>query len=229
MSSAAPATQSWRRSHRRPVPFPLPRPGLPRPRQAGTRQSECRRPLRQDPVHPAAHCPTCKARFSERKGTPLFASTLPWRRGSRPFEVVSRDRSVAYAQAATEGTSQAEQVADRCHLLKYLREAVERVLDRHSADVDAALKTTETPRNGPATRRSPRPARRHRPSNRPPPSTAERTASGIAATPGRTAEASEANRPVQASPRAPPPGPLVPPDRTRTGPVADVGLPLPTA
>jgi transposase len=59
--------------------------------------------------------------------------------------VISRDRSSAYAQAATEGASQAEQVADRWHLLKNLREAVERVLERHSAVVDAALKTPETP------------------------------------------------------------------------------------
>jgi DNA-binding CsgD family transcriptional regulator len=59
--------------------------------------------------------------------------------------MVSRDRSGVYAQAATEGASQAEQVADRWHLLKNLPEVVERVLERYSAVVDAALKTTETP------------------------------------------------------------------------------------
>jgi hypothetical protein len=59
--------------------------------------------------------------------------------------MVSRDRSGAYAQAATEGASQAEQVADRWHLLKNVREAVERVLERYATVVDAALKTTETP------------------------------------------------------------------------------------
>jgi transposase len=68
-----------------------------------------------------------------------------WLKAHPGVEVVSRDRSAAYAQAATEGASQAEQVADRWHLLKNLREAVERVLERHSAVVDAALKTTETP------------------------------------------------------------------------------------
>src|SRR5262249_23079590 len=68
-----------------------------------------------------------------------------WLKAHPGVEVISRDRSAAYAQAATEGASQAEQVADRWHLLKNLREAVERVLERHSAVVDAALKTTETP------------------------------------------------------------------------------------
>jgi transposase len=70
-----------------------------------------------------------------------------WLKTHPGVEVVSRDRSAAYAQAATEGASQAEQVADRWHLLKNLREAVERVLERHSAVVNAALKTTEPARD----------------------------------------------------------------------------------
>jgi transposase len=59
--------------------------------------------------------------------------------------VVSRDRSAAYAQAATEGAPQAGQVADRWHLLKNLREAVEQVLQRHSAAINAAIKALEAP------------------------------------------------------------------------------------
>jgi transposase len=68
-----------------------------------------------------------------------------WLKDHPGIEVISRDRSGAYAQAATGGASQAEQVADRWHLLKNLREAVERVLERHSTVVDAALKIAETP------------------------------------------------------------------------------------
>ena len=68
-----------------------------------------------------------------------------WLKAHPGVEVVSRDRSQTYTQAATEGASQAQQVADRWHLLKNLREAIERVFERHSAVLDAALKTTEPP------------------------------------------------------------------------------------
>ena len=68
-----------------------------------------------------------------------------WLKAHPGIEVVSRDRSATYAQAATEGASQAVQVADRWHLLKNLREAVERVLERHSAVINAALKALEAP------------------------------------------------------------------------------------
>jgi len=45
-----------------------------------------------------------------------------WLKAHPTIEVVGRDRSAAYAQAATEGASQAKQVADRWHLLKKARE-----------------------------------------------------------------------------------------------------------
>jgi transposase len=68
-----------------------------------------------------------------------------WLKAHPGVEVVSRDRSATYAQAATEGASGAAQVADRWHLLKNLREAVEQVLQRHSAAIHAALKALEAP------------------------------------------------------------------------------------
>lgn len=64
-----------------------------------------------------------------------------WLKDHPGVEVVSRDRSSTYAQAATEGASQAAQVADRWHLLKNLREAVERLFERHSAAVAEAVKS----------------------------------------------------------------------------------------
>jgi transposase len=68
-----------------------------------------------------------------------------WLKDHPGIEVISRDRSATYAEAATEGASQAKQVADRWHLLKNLREAVESVLERHSAAIHAALKALEAP------------------------------------------------------------------------------------
>ena len=48
-------------------------------------------------------------------------------------EVISRDRSPAYADGATRGAPMAVQVADRFHLLQNLRDAVQRVLEQHLA------------------------------------------------------------------------------------------------
>jgi transposase len=47
-------------------------------------------------------------------------------------EVLSRDRWAAFAEAATEAAPQAWQVVDRFHLLKNVREALERFLDRYA-------------------------------------------------------------------------------------------------
>jgi DNA-binding NarL/FixJ family response regulator len=77
-----------------------------------------------------------------------------WLKEHPGIEVVSRDRSATYAEAATEGASQAVQVADRWHLLKNLREAVEQVLQRHSTAINAALKALEAP-PGPGMDREP--------------------------------------------------------------------------
>ena len=72
-------------------------------------------------------------------------SVAAWLKAHPGVEVVSRDRSPTYSQAATEGASQARQVADRWHLLKNVREAIELVFGRHAAVIDAALKTADTP------------------------------------------------------------------------------------
>ena len=66
--------------------------------------------------------------------------------GEHPgIELVSRDRWSAYAQASAEASPKAQQVADRWHLLKNLREAIERLFERQSAVISEALKATETP------------------------------------------------------------------------------------
>jgi transposase len=92
-----------------------------------------------------------------------------WLKAHPGIEVVSRDRSATYAEASTQGAPQAEQVADRWHLLKNLREAVERALERHSAIVGAALKTIETPTELPPNAAAPEPGAVPSPIEPPPP------------------------------------------------------------
>jgi transposase len=53
-----------------------------------------------------------------------------WLRHHPGVEMISRDRSTEYLRGATEGAPQAQQVLDRWHVLKNLREAVERFLNR---------------------------------------------------------------------------------------------------
>src|SRR5947209_9148245 len=59
------------------------------------------------------------------------ADTLSrWLRAHPGVHYLSRDRSAEYARGASEGAPSAQQVVDRWHLVKNLREALERVLGR---------------------------------------------------------------------------------------------------
>jgi transposase len=55
------------------------------------------------------------------------------------IEILARDRWVPYADAATEAAPQAKQVADRFHLFKNIRQALERFLDRYTKEIHAAF------------------------------------------------------------------------------------------
>jgi transposase len=57
-------------------------------------------------------------------------------------EIISRDRSTEYIRGATKGAPQALQVADRWHILKNLREALERVLNRVHSKLVSVQKAT---------------------------------------------------------------------------------------
>ena len=59
------------------LPASAARSRLPRPRQAGAGNLTVCGRYGKDKQHRLLYCRTCKARFSERKGTPLFGSQLP--------------------------------------------------------------------------------------------------------------------------------------------------------
>jgi transposase len=63
-----------------------------------------------------------------------------WLRAHAPPEIISRDRAGGYAEAARQGAPHAIQVADRFHLLRNLREAVERVLTRYGPLIEEAFR-----------------------------------------------------------------------------------------
>src|SRR5437588_1066555 len=56
-----------------------------------------------------------------------------WLRTHPEVEIVSRDRGGDYAAAARKGASQAQQVADKFHLLKNLRERLKDLMDRRDS------------------------------------------------------------------------------------------------
>lgn len=71
------------------------------------------------------------------------ATVRTWLQAHPGIELVSRDRSSSYSLAATEGASDAQQVADRWHLMKNVREAIERLFERHLPVITEALKPVD--------------------------------------------------------------------------------------
>lgn len=72
-----------------------------------------------------------------------------WLRAHPGVKYITRDRSAEYAQGASEGAPQAQQIVDRWHLLKNWREALERALGRVHAQLQqrqAASGVTIRPR-----------------------------------------------------------------------------------
>ncbi len=70
------------------------------------------------------------------------AGTLAaWLKGRSGIEVVTRDRATFYADGITAGAPTAVQVAERRHLLKNLREVVERVINGHRRKLREAAQT----------------------------------------------------------------------------------------
>jgi hypothetical protein len=68
------------------------------------------------------------------------ATVATWLQAHPTVTVVSRDRAETYIEGVTRGAPQAKQIADRWHLTKNLGDAVQRVLERHGAQLRAAAK-----------------------------------------------------------------------------------------
>lgn len=58
-------------------------------------------------------------------------TVIQWLQVHPGIEIVTRDRSASYGEAISRGAPQAQQVADRWHLLKNLRDTLEEVLSAH--------------------------------------------------------------------------------------------------
>ncbi|MCA9919901.1 MAG: ISL3 family transposase [Anaerolineales bacterium] len=72
------------------------------------------------------------------------ADVTVWLQQHTGIEIISRDRGQDYAKATSLGAPEAQQVADRWHLLKNLREVVETVLSQKPDVLAAAGKVEET-------------------------------------------------------------------------------------
>lgn len=84
----------------------------------------------------------------ELLGSREAEAVTAWLQAHPEIEVVSRDRGKDYIKAATEGAPQAEQVADRWHLLNNLREAVVSFLQQKPACLQAAAQVSEPDQPG---------------------------------------------------------------------------------
>jgi transposase len=73
------------------------------------------------------------------------ATVIAWLKAHPDVDLVSRDRASAYAQAVKKGAPQAQQVADRWHLLANLRETIMALLKRKwsSLPKETAAKTDQ--------------------------------------------------------------------------------------
>jgi transposase len=65
------------------------------------------------------------------RSAPTLAAWLE----KRPVRVIARDRSTEYAKGIANGAPEATEVLDRWHLHQNVREAVERVLNRHQHEI----------------------------------------------------------------------------------------------
>ena len=74
-----------------------------------------------------------------------------WLRAHPEVQVITRDRADDYIKGTTQGAPQAVQVADRWHLLRNLRDALRRVVDRLRSKIQQTLEATHPVPSSPET------------------------------------------------------------------------------
>lgn len=67
-------------------------------------------------------------------------TVVAWLKANPGVEIITRDRGGTYIEGATKGAPKAIQIADRWHLLKNLGDMVQKVLEKHPADLREAAK-----------------------------------------------------------------------------------------
>ncbi len=80
------------------------------------------------------------------------ASLQAWLECHPGIAIITRDRGADYAEGARRGAPDAQQVADRFHLLQNLRDMVQRLLERHHRVLKHTAVSVEAPGSSEATR-----------------------------------------------------------------------------
>ena len=73
-------------------------------------------------------------------------SVKKWLEQHPGVEIISRDRGGDYAKGAREGSPDAQQVADRWHLLKNLGDAIRRMMDKYNRELRQAAQQVSEPK-----------------------------------------------------------------------------------
>ena len=78
----------------------------------------------------------------------ISTTLATWLKAHPSVTTIARDRWSEYARGIAEGAPDAVQVLDRWHLLKNLRQALERELNRHRKNIGEALTDGKTASSG---------------------------------------------------------------------------------